>query len=433
MSRAVSNFARRPVGRGQVELLWLATVRWAGLLADVGVIVAGLRGLTDVPLLWLPAALIGAAALSNIWLAWRVRQEPMPSSAVAGACVVADVVVLSALLREFGGVLNPVGIFYLVDIVLAALVLGRAWTWVVTLLSIGGYGVLFLAPSSSLTAAQTMHPEIGMHIQGMWLAFAATALIVALLVARLASMVERRDRALGELHERSARDARLAGLATLAAGAAHELSTPLATIAVAAKELELGLRAGTPSTDALDDVTLIRTEIARCRQVLDNMAANVGEPAGGAPVSTTVAAVIDRALASLPTADRSRLDVDGHAAISVIWPIGVMTQALVNLIRNGLQASAPAGRVTITTRQTDQGVEIEVRDTGGGMSRETLARAGEPFFTTKTQGSGMGLGLFVAKSAVDRLGGELTLRSEERVGTFATVRLPVAAVSRSAS
>ncbi len=86
-----------------------------------------------------------------------------------------------------------------------------------------------------------MHPEIGAHMNGMWLAFAATALVIAVLVTQLVVTIERRDRALEILRDQHARSTRFAGLATLAAGAAHELSTPLATMAVAARELERSL------------------------------------------------------------------------------------------------------------------------------------------------------------------------------------------------
>ena len=138
----------------------------------------------------------------------------------------ADVTLLSWLLLRAGGVLNPASVFYLVEIVVAALVLGRRWTWVVTSLSVAGYALLFVAETDQLQAAQSMHPEIALHMRGMWLAFALTALIIAALVTRFTIAVERRDRALESLRERNASAVRVAGLATLAAGAAHELEYP---------------------------------------------------------------------------------------------------------------------------------------------------------------------------------------------------------------
>ena len=188
--------------------------------------------------------LLAVCGASNLWLMLRVRRGGGDVSTIAGALVCADVVLLSWLLLRSGGVLNPASVFYLVQIVVAALVLGRLWTWMITALSVAGYAALFLRRLMSSRAAQGMHPEIALHMQGMWLAFALTALVIAVLVMRLAIAVERRDRALAELSERTSRASRVAGLATLAAGAAHELSTPLATIAVASRELERSLGEG---------------------------------------------------------------------------------------------------------------------------------------------------------------------------------------------
>jgi two-component system sensor histidine kinase RegB len=412
-----------------VALSWLVMVRWAGFAAEVGAVFVGWRGLGVSSTLALPAAAILLSALSNLWLSYRVRRAPPTSLAAGGWLVCADVVILSGLLYDSGGVLNSVSIFYLVHIVLAALVLGRTWTWIVTTLSIAGYGVLFLSPSQDLSAARAMHPEIAMHLRGMWMAFAATALIVALLVARLATLVERRDRALAEARDRRARDARLVSLVTLAAGAAHELSTPLGTIAVAARELERALGNGPAGgADHRDDVRLIRAEIDRCRRILNDMAGRFGDPVGDAPVASTLARLRDATLALLAQTDRDRVDAAGGDA-PIVWPIGAVARALANLLRNGLQASAPDGRVAFDAAARGRHIAITIADRGHGMNAAVQARAGEPFYTTKPEGSGMGLGLFVATSTIEQLGGTLRIVSAEREGTTVTVTTP-ADVSR---
>ncbi len=225
-----------------VGLKWLVTVRWTVLVAATGALFAGRTGLgvsLSAPTAML---LLAAVAVSNLWLTWRIRTgRTQAATAAAALLVCADVVLLLWVLWRSGGALNPASVFFLVQIVLAALVLGRVWTWVVTGLSVGGFGMLYLAPASELRTAQVMHPEIGAHMNGMWLAFAATALVIAVLVTQLVVAIERRDRALETLRDQHARTTRFAGLATLAAGAAHELSTPLATMAVAARELERSL------------------------------------------------------------------------------------------------------------------------------------------------------------------------------------------------
>ena len=281
-------------------------MRWTTLAAGAGALVAGYSGFgASMPLT--PAALLlGLFALSNVWLMWRVRgRRTTGLNAAAGALVCADVLLLSWLLLESGSELNPVSVFLLVQIVLAALVLGRLWTWVVTLLSVAGYATLFLVPSSELSTAQSMHPEIGLHMRGMWLAFTVTALTIGALVTRLALAIEHRDRALETLRERNARAMRFASLTTLAAGAAHELSTPLATIAVASRELEQALGARGTDADLRDDAQLIRKEIDRCRRLLDDMAGRIAEPTGEAPRPAALTAALGEAIARLAPGDRT--------------------------------------------------------------------------------------------------------------------------------
>ncbi|MEO8481038.1 MAG: ATP-binding protein [Acidobacteriota bacterium] len=407
-----------------VALAWLVMVRWAGVAAGAGAIFAGWRGL-GVPTSFVgPTLFVVAGAVSNIWLAYRLRRRPTPPLAIGGWLVSADVVGLSALLLDSGGILNPVSIFYLVDIVLAALVLGRVWTWIVTTLSITGYGVLFLMPSQQLRAARLMHPEIAMHVEGMWLAFGATSLIVALVVARLATLIERRDRALMTLRERRNRDAHMISLATLAAGAAHELSTPLGTIAVAARELERSL-ADVPGAAARhEDVRLIRSEIDRCKRVLQDMAGRSGELAGEAPTPQSLSSLETDLLALLPPDDRARLDVSLPSGVETRWPVGAVSRAIVNIVRNGIQASSNGDRVSLSASHEGDRVIFTIADRGAGMSPHVQSRAGEPFFTTRPEGSGMGLGLFVTVSTIDQLGGTMHLRSNEGEGTTITITLP---------
>ena len=412
-----------------VALSWLVTVRWTTILAGIGAVVAG-RAALDARVSIAGAAIaLGAVAASNLWLTWRVRRGEGRSAMLvtaAGAAVCGDVAILSWLLSHAGGVLNPASIYYLVEIVVAALVLGRAWTWIVAGLSMAGYAMLFVAPTDALRTAQVMHPEIGLHMRGMWIAFACTAVIVAVLVSRLAMAVERRDRALDTLRDRTARSARAAGLATLAAGAAHELSTPLATLAVAAKELDrrLSSTSSDPAFESLRaDARLIRAQTDRCRDVLDALAGRTGSPAGEIPHGTPLRDVVAAARAKLDPAESARLRDRVPEDVAVRWPVDVVARALANVVQNALQASTAPVDLTATAG-ADGAVELTIVDRGSGMSAKDLSRAGEPFFTTKPPGMGTGLGLFVARSSVEQLGGEFTLASTAGVGTTATIALP---------
>ena len=435
-------------------LTWLVTVRWTLLVAATGALFAGRTGLgvsLSAPTAML---LLAAVAVSNLWLTWRIRTgRTHAATAAAGLLVCADVVLLLWVLWRSGGALNPASVFFLVQIVLAALVLGRVWTWVVTGLSVGGFGLLYLAPASELRAAQVMHPEIGAHMNGMWLAFAATALVIAVLVTQLVVTIERRDRALEILRDQHARSTRFAGLATLAAGAAHELSTPLATMAVAARELERSLeggrghgetnangrgeanaelfndanagRRGEANAELLKDARLIRAEIDRARSILTDLSAQSGGAPGEAPRSASMTDVFSAIQAELQPHVARRLETRVRHDVRVVWPVQAVARAVVNLVRNAAQASSDGDPVIVEGRaEGDDRVRIDVVDRGTGMGVDHLARAGEPFFTTKPPGAGTGLGLFVARSTIEQLGGTLGLTSEPGRGTTATVILP---------
>jgi len=408
-----------------VRLVWLVTVRWTTILAGVGAMAAGHRTLQVSAPIGLALGLLGWCALSNVWLLWLTRRRPGPAlHTLAGLLLCADVVLLSWLLWRSGGVLNPASVYYLVQIVVSALVLGRVWTWGVTALAAGAYAALFLGPPAELHAAMGMHPEIALHMRGMWLAFAGTALIIAVLVARLAAAIERRDRALEALRDKTARATRVAGLATLAAGAAHELSTPLSTITVAARELERNLAAANARPEWQMDATLIGAEAKRCREILDGMAGGGGGTMADAPRLASLGDVVAAALEPLNATDRSRLVVSLDPAARVRWPLRVVARALGNLLQNALQASEADREVQVRASLTNGLVRLSVVDRGAGMSAEELGRAGEPFFTTKPVGAGTGLGLFVARSSIEQLGGRLELESARGLGTTASMILP---------
>jgi two-component system sensor histidine kinase RegB len=121
-----------------------------------------------------------------------------------------------------------------------------------------------------------------------------------------------------------------------------------------------------------------------------------------------------------------RVDLDEDAATTVIdVPPRAIAQALRSVITNAQDASPWDRAVVIGARRSRDNLHIEVRDRGRGMSQETLARLGEPFFTTKEPGHGMGLGLFLTRAVLDKLGGSISIESEPGQGTRVEVSVPV--------
>ncbi|MBK8588321.1 MAG: HAMP domain-containing histidine kinase [Sandaracinaceae bacterium] len=416
-----------------VAFLWLLRTRWAATAAfAVAVVVAQevlqLRlQLTPLFVLWSLALATNAAA------AWVPREK----QAVAGAWLLGfDMSVLTLILGIAGGPSNPFSALYLVYVTLAAMTLSGRVTAALTVFAIVAYGALFMVPPELLDPhaghyGHTAHmgqqdgtSAYDAHLYGMFLALAVTAALLAGFVTRLASALRRREQELSVARAEVSRAERLTALTTLSAGAAHELGTPLGTIALVAKEIERRASGDDLLASIREDAALVRAEVARCRGILDRMAGRTGEPVGEARETITIADLVAAALERLHAADAQRVTLTAGGDEVVRVPPRALTQVLENLVRNGLDAASES-RVRVAAERGDDGiVSVHVADDGPGMSSDDLARAGEPFFTTKDVGHGMGLGLYLSRAVIEQLGGTFELRSTTGVGTEVSFVIP---------
>ncbi|HXJ35974.1 MAG TPA: ATP-binding protein [Candidatus Eisenbacteria bacterium] len=416
--------------RTAVGLPWLTRLRWgaaAGQLAAVAVVHQFAEPMPLARVL----SIIAAGAASNLALAVWLARGHVATRPLCGAVLALDTVLLTGLLQATGGPLNPFSILYLVHITLAAVVLGAAWTWALAGLAVACYGALFLAVPFPAIAPMHAHDGgmLSLHLQGMWIAFMLAAALTAYFVVQLSAAIEGRDAELARVREQASRAERLASLTTLAAGAAHELGTPLATIAVVATELERAV-ATLPESRAIalgDDARLIRSEVSRCRRILDLLASDAGGPAGEAPTMVDLRSLIDDTLSALPPGNVSRVAVSlPRPVLRLNVPRRALVQVLANLVHNALDASTPDGAVRVAVDLGPATLEFAIEDDGPGMPPDVLARCGEPFFTTKGPGRGLGLGVFLARTLAEELGGSLDLSSPPGRGVRAALRLPTA-------
>jgi two-component system sensor histidine kinase RegB len=412
----------------KIGLAWLVRLRWlaiAGQLAIVALAVLALR--VSLPLA-LAAGLISITALSNLALTvWLHKREPS-AHALTGVLLL-DVVTLTALLLTAGGASNPFSVFYLVHVALAALLLAPRPAWLVAMLTSLAFGSLFVLPAHPIDphAMHMHHGASSMHLQGMWLAYSLAAGFVVHFVSRVASALQAREREVFELQRSAVRHEKLASLSTLAAGAAHELGTPLATIALVAKELERGLQAGNAADALIGDARLIRQEVERCREILQQMAVRAGEGAGEmlAPISVSG---VEHDLCEALGARAAQLAFEREGELSeMVAPKRLLVQVLANLVRNAFDAQAEVGKlepVRLVTRLQSERAAFEIFDAGPGIPAHAKSRVGEPFFTTKAPGAGLGLGVFLARAFAERMGGELTLAARPGGGTVARLIVP---------
>ncbi len=417
-----------PVSPSRINFGWLVRLRFATVAGQALTIVAVRFGMKlEIPLAPL-FALVGVALVSNL-LCIACARAWTPADWWLLAVMALDVLIFSGLLYFTGGPENPFSFLYLVPIAIAAITLRAAWTWLLVLLSLASSLVLF-ERHQPLPAAGGHAGHMALHLRGMWVAFGVASAFIVYFLMRVRRALAARDEELVSSRSLAARQERLASLATLAAGAAHELATPLSTIAVVAKDLERAVVAAGAPAAAADDVRLMRAEVERCRRILARMRVDAGNPAGERFARVSVRELVDDLGASSPELERAvTVTVDETtAAATTALPRHAFGQALRGLVDNARQASPPGAPVSLRVAADGEAGRLvfEVADRGAGISPELLARVGEPFFTTKPAGHGMGLGIFLARAIVERLGGELSIRSAPGAGTTATLWLPVA-------
>jgi two-component system sensor histidine kinase RegB len=406
-----------------INFSWLLKLRWWAVGGQVALVLLADRLLgIDLPVLAI-GAVVAVEAITNAACARWAAAGHVAEDWMLGALMAVDVVLFTALLLLSGGTVNPFSFLYLVYIALAAVVLPPAWSWALAVFSLACFGGLFFVAPEGEVHGHGEH--LRLHLQGMWFAFAVAAAFIVYFVQRVTRALAEREAELEAARALTARNERLASLATLSAGAAHQLATPLATIAVAARELADQLSQRSGADDAVADAELIRDQVERCRDILLQMAADAGESTGEPLADIGVAELIEIAVEGLTGRERVRVSVEpAAAALRLTTPKRSVAQALRGVIKNALDASAPSTAVAVRAEIDRGALRITVRDRGSGMAAEVLQHAGEPFFTTKGPDRGMGLGLFLTRAVVERLGGSLAIDSAPGRGTTVELVIP---------
>lgn len=397
---------------------WLSHMRWHAVGGQiVTIVIASFAMHIRLPL---PAlfACIAALAASNVALAVVARRYPDIGHLPIVGVLVFDVGILTLELGLTGGATNPFAIFYLVQILLAGLLLPGPGVGAITFMTIASYACLVARARSTLLPGG----EQG-HFGGQWIAFTILALFTAAITWRTARALRAHHLDLLRKQRIASHAEKLASLSTLAAGAAHELGSPLGTITVAAEDLD-GLIVEAPH-EAIEDARVIREEVARCREIVHRMNARAGQLLGELPEATTTGAVLADLRAQASPSERERLVVKGDPNESIECPTRGLVRILGNLVTNALQASEATGaRVVVSARCVADRVQFVVDDRGGGIPFEVRSRLGEPFVTTKAPGEGMGLGLFLSFAFAELCAGRLELSARNGGGTSAVLELP---------
>ncbi len=439
---------QKDTSQSQVVFTWLLVLRWVSVICQV-LLFLSVYILFDfkVPLL-LVSTIVAFQVGTNLFFTWYKRKNEIGES-LCMMVLMLDVLLLTVLIYNTGGAMNPFTFLYLVHVVLGAILTPTRWSWSLMLFTLFCYGSLFLPlnvwfhklclllPNIIYTNTlvhfcgnsqmMKMHGEnMNLHLQGMLVAFAITSFFIVFMVGKIQKALIKHQRIVNNLREEKENNERLASLTTFAAGAAHEFSTPLSTIAVASKEMVYALEKNGDS-ELTSDALLIRDQVEKCREILFDMSADAGEYMGEVAILVPLDSLVMDVVRECQEKVETEIVVNNsNHNLVICMPVNTLKRTLRELVRNSCDAIHDRSPVVINCSSDINFVYIDVQDNGEGMSSETVARAFDPFFTTKETGKGFGLGLYLAKTMAERFDGDLVLQSEPGKGTRAVLKLPKA-------
>ena len=411
-----------------LRLETLIRLRWLAVAGQIGAVVFVRFGL-DFPLhFFLCLGLIALSALLNIALRIVYKASQRLGSDASLWLLSYDVLQLGGLLFLTGGLDNPFAILLLVPVIVSATTLAPRPTMLLGVLVVAMATLLVIVhePLPWTTGQSLALPLI--YSAGVWFALVSACAFTGIYTFRVAEEARQLARALNATEMVLAREHHLNALDGLAAAAAHELGTPLATIALVAKELE---REMPPGNEYAEDIALLRSQVQRCRDILSKLTSLSGEldhPHTRQPLSHLIEEVVapyrefavDIAIAK-PTDGRREPVARRNPAV---------IQGLANLVENAVDFAQ--NRVEITSAWDDRRVTITIADDGPGFAPGILDRIGEPYVTTRArsdddladdEAGGLGLGFFIAKTLLERTGARLSMANREAPANGAVVRV----------
>ena len=396
----------------------LVAGRWI-VLAILLLLVLMVPGTLDIPVPQVPLlGIIGVALLFNAVAQWRALNSQAASTGELFTQLLFDIGTLSAIVFFSGGAANPLVSLLLPPVAVAALTLPARCVATISATAIVAYSALmvYFIPLQISDATRATR----LHLIGMWLIFVISAAIIGWVIVRMTRQIRERDAELAAAREQALRDERVVAMGTLAAGAAHELGTPLGTMALLAGEL-----AHDPALNdaAREDIALLRQQIGVCKQIITGLSRRAGaerlENAARLPIDQWLENLRQHWHASRPQAN-SRLMIDSAGEPPRITADPRLEQAVLNLLNNAANATPTPLEIHLSWAMEQ--LRIDIRDHGPGFPAPVLKAGGQSGFPAHERGSGVGLVL--TRTAIEQLGGRLFLLNPDDGGAIARIELP---------
>jgi len=264
--------------------------------------------------------------------------------------------------------------------------------------------------------------QLDIHLIGMWIGFVVSSVIVSIFIARIGQNLRDYDKKKAEVREKALESERMLALGTLATSAAHELGTPLATMAVVSKELT---QEYADQPELLQQLVILQKQVSRCKEILSSITRSAGQARADAGQGLPLRAFLQDAIQRWRDT-RPATELVVNMSSTALDPIIVMDRTLTQAIQNMLDNAADESpeRVLFNADWDEKVLKIQIRDFGKGLSAETKKMLGTPFFTSKNN-EGMGLGVYLTQTTLARYDGELSLNNHAEGGVLTTVKLPL--------
>lgn len=368
-------------------------------------------------------ALIALSVLLNLYLLLQLGEGYRLTATVATVHLGFDLCQLAALLALTGGLENPFSLLLLAPVVVSATTLPQRATTILATLAVILASLLSIFHLPLPWAPEQALDFDRVYVIGIWVSIVCGVVFIAAYTNRVAHEARQLADALAATELALSRHEQLSALDGLAAAAAHELGTPLSTIALVAREMRDEL----PSGDVRDDAELIMSQAARCREILGKLRSlrdTPGDPFAAVPVGALLAEVV-KPLEGNGKTISIRTDSSGGPPPVIKRNAGLL-YGLGNLIENAAQFARQS--VVIDASWDKSALTVTITDDGPGFPAELIARLGEPYLTTRprdpesAEPGGLGLGIFISKTLLERTGAKIRFENEAGDG-HARVRL----------
>ena len=414
-----SDFSKTPLNKNLQRLFFLRSIA----IVVQCLTFATAHWILEIPLPWTEMVAVAAFLAILNFATWiRLRQNWPVSDIEFFAQILIDVFALGALLYFSGGSTNPFVSLYLLPLTITAAALPWVYTWVMAAITIACYSWLLFYYVPLPHDHNEHMSEFNLHVSGMWLAFVLSTVLIAWFVVKMGTSIRERDKELSQAREQALRDEQLIALGTMAAGAAHELGTPLATMAVVSREIQ---NDHADNQELQKNMGILRDQITQCKHTLTQLLADAGqtrtEDASGQTVDCFLQEILDKWKLMRPTVKFTYSCNGTHPAPKIINTQS-LGQSILNLLNNAADASIE--NIEISSDWNKKELYLEILDFGKGLSEETVQRAGQAFYTSK-KGHGFGIGLFLANANIERYGGSVRLTNREEGGACTQVILPL--------